>query len=788
MMQGPTRLGSRPSPAQPCGPAQARNNAPRQRTWAPKTKTGCVTCRNTNQGQPANVLRLIFVGCDCRRRRVKCDEVKPACMRCASGGRFCEGYDQNSIDSSAFSPYHSASRAASGSSNTESSEPASRSLMLRRPRAALGPRGVETNLADMTMFDTLRFHVAGLVAGGFDHTFWTVDVLRASQVQPAIWHACLALAAMHQAQRRQAVETYRRARHEKLSMTHSTAAIQHVIALTRQKQLSGAERETLLLASLLLTALSTMQGDLPQALMHAGNGIQLFHQWRLWEQHRSSATRRGSMLNSDSIGAIIAHFELQLLSRLKHIAVPPWGAPGAPPRCSDIPFSSATDAYHEFQPLFTSLVGLWQYADMGLDAQPLPEVDIRLPYLVEFKRWKVKFDALRASGSAHPADQESMMTLYFHWNFIHVGLKANLTAGELAFDEFLPIFKDVVVEATELLQVLRNRTGSDTDARPAFSFTMSVVEGLFWAGHGCRDPATRRDILHLIRVWPRREGIWDNALMASMLETSIWLEENAWHCSAAPQYMVATSWESALYFAATVSEPPLQPSHHHNRIDSVRIASESRRPSHFVRHNSTDNSINRLGSMRFTALLSALCAATLAAATPRTAHIYVQPVQGGSGSGKPHPLAEVAYDVAAPSTAEVLTYEAPDLPDGTAAVRVGVYDVRSKAWSSGTTVASADNFSKGFSPNFLVSTDAHGDVVSVALKGVQIDAGHTRNFGPKIVLLPETPGTQPALNKPVVLNPEGKREEVQEKTLLQKYWWVGAIVLFMVVSGGGDQK
>ncbi|KAJ3483175.1 hypothetical protein NLG97_g7367 [Lecanicillium saksenae] len=208
--------------------------------------------------------------------------------------------------------------------------------------------------------------------------------------------------------------------------------------------------------------------------------------------------------------------------------------------------------------------------------------------------------------------------------------------------------------------------------------------------------------------------------------------------------------------------------------------------------------------MRFTALLGALCAATLTMASQRTAHIYIQPVQGG---GKPTPLAEVAYDVATPSMAEVLTYEAPDLPDDTATVRVGVYDVRSKAWSSGTTVASVDNFSKGFSPNFLVSVNAEGDVVSTTLKGVQIDAGHTRDFGPKIVLLPETPGTQPALNKPVVLNPEGKREEVQEKTLLQKYgicnfnttktvvltfacryWWVGAIVLFMVVSGGGDQK
>lgn len=420
-------------------------------------------------------------------------------------------------------PSHSASEASSRSGVSAPS-----SLMVKRPRAALGPVDVKVNLSDMTMFDALRFQIVDLVAGSFDHAFWAVDVLRACQIQPAIWHASLALIALHQSQRYEAVETFRKARHERLSMTHSTAAIQHVIALTRQEQLSQAERETLLLTSLLLTALSIMHGDLPQAVMHAGSCIQLFHQWRFSEQHRSSATRRGSMLNADSIGAIIAHFELQLLSRLKHINVPPWGTPGSPPRCSDIPFSSSTDAYHEFQPLFTSLVGMWQYADMGVKAQPRPKTDVRYPYLMEFQTWKVKFDALRMSGASGRVDAESMLTLHFHWHFMHIGLKANVYVGEVAFDEFLPIFKDLVVEARELLDVLCKSTSAETNAPPAFSFTMSVVEGLFWAGHGCRDPSTRRDILQIIKAWPRREGIWDNTLMASMLETSIALEENAW--------------------------------------------------------------------------------------------------------------------------------------------------------------------------------------------------------------------------------------------------------------------
>ncbi|OAA69829.1 C6 zinc finger domain protein [Cordyceps fumosorosea ARSEF 2679] len=44
---------------------------PRRKRWAPKVKTGCITCRV---------------------RRVKCDETKPHCKRCTAYGYVCDGY------------------------------------------------------------------------------------------------------------------------------------------------------------------------------------------------------------------------------------------------------------------------------------------------------------------------------------------------------------------------------------------------------------------------------------------------------------------------------------------------------------------------------------------------------------------------------------------------------------------------------------------------------------------------------------------------------------------------
>ena len=196
--------------------------------------------------------------------------------------------------------------------------------------------------------------------------------------------------------------------------------------------------------------------------------------------------------------------------------------------------------------------------------------------------------------------------------------------------------------------------------------------------------------------------------------------------------------------------------------------------------------------MRPTTLLSALAAAAAVAADTRTAKVYVQPVAATPSS--PHPpalLAEIAYDPLALSPAAMLSYEAPDLPEDAALVRIGLYDDEAGRWISGTTAASVDNFAKGYSPNIMLTVDATpaapaaadaddadaatplmvgtGDVVSVACKGVAIDAGQTRDFGPQVVVLPEARGAQPVLNEPVVLSREGGRvQPEQDKTFFQK--------------------
>ncbi|KAJ6779757.1 hypothetical protein PWT90_06289 [Aphanocladium album] len=57
------------SPEAPLG--RVLTGEPRQRKWAPRTRTGCITCR---------------------LRRIKCDEARPVCKRCTTSRLDCQGY------------------------------------------------------------------------------------------------------------------------------------------------------------------------------------------------------------------------------------------------------------------------------------------------------------------------------------------------------------------------------------------------------------------------------------------------------------------------------------------------------------------------------------------------------------------------------------------------------------------------------------------------------------------------------------------------------------------------
>ena len=125
----------------------------------------------------------------CRIRRVKCDEAKPACLKCKSTGRRCDGYSTSSPEGQ--DPPHS--HFANNPTCRMSLEQNMASLCIRN-RLLDFPGSKDEHRA----IDFFYRQTAPILAGYFDSDFWRVTLPQAGCSEPCIQHAMIALASLQE--------------------------------------------------------------------------------------------------------------------------------------------------------------------------------------------------------------------------------------------------------------------------------------------------------------------------------------------------------------------------------------------------------------------------------------------------------------------------------------------------------------------------------------------------------------------------------------------------------------
>ncbi|KAF2632459.1 hypothetical protein BU25DRAFT_384481 [Macroventuria anomochaeta] len=174
-------------------------------------------------------------------------------------------------------------------------------------------------------------------------------------------------------------------------------------------------------------------------------------------------------------------------------------------------------------------------------------------------------------------------------------------------------------------------------------------------------------------------------------------------------------------------------------------------------------------------------------AVASTVTLYVSSVPASEGTAvipSAIPLAQIEYD--ADQSVGTLTSYAP--PTGSYSeehlLRVGLTDPKTGSWRG--IVTSAASFADQYHKKFIVHVDENGEPYHVGFGTSAKGSGEEV----EVEIVKRNQGPKPVLNKPIVLNAEGKLESKEpEKTFLQKYWWAIAIfIVVQLVSSGGEGK
>jgi hypothetical protein len=166
-------------------------------------------------------------------------------------------------------------------------------------------------------------------------------------------------------------------------------------------------------------------------------------------------------------------------------------------------------------------------------------------------------------------------------------------------------------------------------------------------------------------------------------------------------------------------------------------------------------------------LLSKLLLLPVAVASSVTIYMHSVPTTSTSQTPvipSPIPLAQIDYD--ADQSKGTVTSFTP--PHGSYAsdhlLRIGLHDAASGSWRG--IVTSAASFADEYKKKFVVFVDEKGEVYHV---GFSTSVKGDSKEDVQVQVVKRAPGMKPVLNKPVVLNAEGKIDsKVDEKTFLQK--------------------
>jgi len=156
-----------------------------------------------------------------------------------------------------------------------------------------------------------------------------------------------------------------------------------------------------------------------------------------------------------------------------------------------------------------------------------------------------------------------------------------------------------------------------------------------------------------------------------------------------------------------------------------------------------------------------------AEASTSTATVYAWPLNAPS----PTSFATIALSTSQTKPkAEVQSFHLPLMPPSTdEIVRIGLYDSSTKQWRGTATAASS--FAPGLARKLRLHIDQDGNVYHASLSAFEIPGKSKKKDELQVEVIPPNPGPQPILNKPVVLNADGKipqAEEKDQKTFLQK--------------------
>ena len=513
-------------------------------------KTGCLTCRWVNSSLAVVLKLLIDIQSFYRIRRIKCDEEKPACLKCTYTGRKCDGYV---ISSRPLAVDHNGD-----------------------PQLSVGMAlGVPLTDQDSHHFHYFRQRSAQDLASFLEAETWNNYILRLASSVPAIRRAVVAFASLHESYLVGKDEFAVPSAFHAPMVTDSLKLYNNAIrTLNDQLDIASSDDgmvETTLVSCFLFICFEVLRGNYVAALKHLEGGLNVLH--GMFDP--SSKALLGPAANGQDssllmLKTLYKRLDIQASSYVEARPLRSYIVPTADtfPQtpltvslslascfttiiaardalndiighaycyfqstargCKYIPWST-TSAFHGPND-DTALHG--RVVSAQIPAHAIQERDVLLEILGS---WARSFAELLEKTSSRAVEHDTTATkgtearecavIWLNYLITFIKLSTCLDPEQLSYDNHLLKFRSIIEQAEAVLfgTGTIGSTNITDGSRKRFTAEMNVIHPLYVTAMKCRATSIRQRAINLLRV-SGKEGTWDGEVMAKIAEHVISIE------------------------------------------------------------------------------------------------------------------------------------------------------------------------------------------------------------------------------------------------------------------------
>jgi hypothetical protein len=434
-----------------------------------------------------------------RNRHVKCDEEKPSCRRCLNVGRTCEGYN----------------------TTTKTAKPWSVVTVYLPP-----PQKQRSALLVSQETEFYLRNIAPKLSGYFHSDFWQVLIMQFSQSEPAIHHAVSAISAIHRG------IDHTSSNADLSQNTWNQSALQHyntaIKCVSTRMQQDPNSKLIPLVVCLLFTCIEFLQGDAESAMIHMRSGFTMLENSR---QSGSSVSSDISDLQHTTDLSAIERYLVPVFSALDILCVlfgQVYSDESPSTGKDDIAFTTVLGARWRLVGLMDAAVRFIYVAEARVydRAVTMDDYITQMKLENELCEWRRRLDDLVSNliKSNEPPVENAINLLRIHHRVVSIWLSVCLSIDAAAMDAHTASFEEIVDLGSKL-------TIESTEQQPEkFSFELQIIPPLYYTAIKCQVPSIRRRAVELLRLAPRREGLWNAHVATKVAEMVIEIEERNIDC------------------------------------------------------------------------------------------------------------------------------------------------------------------------------------------------------------------------------------------------------------------